>query len=68
MIAEIKSELLMLARGWDTEGLSVRAIKILAIHKLYDREKLSQIYEYKRSIYSDLLYELNEIEKYMKED
>ncbi|WP_407309950.1 DUF5071 domain-containing protein [Desulfosporosinus sp. SB140] len=67
LITEIKDELLMVARKWDLEGINVKAIKLLAIHKITDTLELTRIYEDKRSTYRDLLNELNDIEKYLLE-
>lgn len=64
MVSEIQDELLVLARGWDLGGIGIKAIKVLAFNRLWDSQKLSEVYEYKRSVYRDLLDDLNEIEKY----
>jgi hypothetical protein len=64
LVAEIQNELLVVARRWDIEGINIKAIKLLAIHKITDTRELTRIYEDKKSTYQDLLNELNDIEKY----
>jgi hypothetical protein len=64
LVAEIQNELLVVARRWDIEGINIKEIKLLAIHKITDTRELTRIYDDKKSTYQDLLNELNDIEKY----